>query len=327
MAFDAYGVTSSETKTKNLVDFDELNKYVVETAQLEQPETMIGYISNIIDLGTQKLPDSEYKLDSEDEGLSIEELESKYAQELNEGKISKFDFAYDFDAKGRVIKKFVPQRDRQSIIYSVDFPDIMVDKSPFFGQESDPKPLRLWAGGEWWNKYKRQMEVQNVIPLKKTKDDKLGWTLHPKSNLYKMALASKIITANDAFQPEQIDQLLGKSLQFKVQVYFNKGKDGREYYTEKLSFAAGLARGQQPHEDVTTHLIQFHAENDETALRELRKHVINTMSNATNFGESIVRKQLIDLNRYTPSEEEVTAPNIGVETAKAPSSDDVEEMW
>ena len=41
MAFNTYGAEQSEKRESN-VDYDALNKYVVETVQAEQPETMAG---------------------------------------------------------------------------------------------------------------------------------------------------------------------------------------------------------------------------------------------------------------------------------------------
>jgi hypothetical protein len=122
--------------------------------------------------------------------------------------------------------------------------------------------------------------------------------MNPKSSLYKMAVAAKIINQGEAFLPQDADKLLGKTLQFKAQVFFNKGNDGKQYYTEKLAFAAGLARGQVEKEVDSTYLIQYNQENDPQALKELRKHVVNTIENATNYvnqetGEpSAIKRQL-----------------------------------
>lgn len=301
------------------IDFEALNQYVVEEANLRDGETLIGYVSNIVDLGTQKLPDGEYKVDKEDEDLTIGELTDKYAAEIAEGKITKFDLAWENDVKAKIIKKFVPQRDRQSVTFSVDFPEIMLDKATFFGQESDPKPLRLWMGGEFWDAENKQMVVNSVIALKKTKDEKLGWTMNPRSTLYKMAVASKVITKDQPFQPEMIDELLGKSLQFNAQIFFKENK-GKEYYNENLKFVGGLARGQKEIEEVETHLIQFNTENDETALKDLRKHIINTMALATNFEGSKVQEQLIALGKYKAD----AKPDAGTDEDEEGESSEVE---
>ena len=311
MPFEVTNVQTTETQpNKPTVNFDELNSYVVNTCQLQQPETLLGVVSVIADLGTQKLPDAEYDLDKEDEGLSIEELTAKHSDMLAEnhpadkqvGKITKFGKSYDGMKKEWVIRKFVKQADRQAVAMAIDFPDIMLDKGQFFGEtEPNPKPLRLWLGGQYWNKFigeKGKMLIQNVIPLKVTniaQPPEKVWSMNPKSIPYKMAVASKIIETGEAFLPQDIDKLLGKTLQFKAQVFFNKGKDGKQYYTEKVSFAAGLARGQTERQVDKTYLIQFNKENDPQALKELRAHVINTIEQATNYEGSVIQKQLAEL--------------------------------
>lgn len=318
---EIYGATTKETAktTTPTVQWDELNKYVVETCQLQQPETLLGVVSVIADLGTQKLPDAEYDLDKEDEGLTIEELTSKHSALLAEnhpadkqvGKITKFGKSYDSVKKEWVIRKFVKQADRQAVAMAIDFPDIMLDKGKFFGEtESNPKPLRLWLGGQYWNKFiveKGKMLIQNVIPLKVTniaQPPAKVWSMNPKSIPHKMAVASKIIETGEAFLPQDIDKLLGKTLQFKAQVFFNKGTDGKQYYTEKVSFAAGLARGQTERSVENTYLVQFNKENNPQALKELRAHVINTIEQATNFEGSVIQKQLAEVRGGSTTQSE-----------------------
>ena len=290
MAFNTYGAEQSEKRESN-VDYDALNKYVVETVQAEQPETMVGVISMIIDLGTQKLPDAEYEVDDEDKGLTVDELNEKHKEAIGSGKITKYDMAYDNGKQ--VIKKFVPQKDRQAIVYAVDFPDVIVDKGQFFGQ-SNPQPLRLFSGGQFWNGEK--MIVQNMIALKVTKDDNIEggsvWTMKPNTTLYKMALGAKIIETGKAFNPSRIDELLGKSLQFEIQVF----KNSKSYYTEKLKYVGGLGRGQQPLSLDKTYMIEFNGDNDVEGLKQLRANVVNTIKNATNYQGSKIQQQLENLN-------------------------------
>ena len=300
----AFKVTVSNTTSTNQdrpqVDFDALNQYVVDTAECQQPETLNGVIVGIVDLGNQRLPDAEYDVDSGDESLTVEELTEKYATEIESGKVSKFDIVKDWSTRPpkEVIKKFVPQKDRQCITYAVDFMDIMLDKSQFFGEKSEPKPLRLYFGGSFYNTHSKKMIVQNLLPLKITniaKDPKTQklWSLSPKSQLHKMAVAAKLINTGDAFLPDNIDELLGKTLQFKVQIGFNE-KGDKKYYFEKMSFIGALQRKDKPFEDVETFLIQMDSENDPEALKNLRKHIISTQEMATNFEGSILQKQLLE---------------------------------
>jgi len=302
MAFKTTSVaTTNTTSAKPTVDFDQLNEYIVEQVGCQQPETLNGVIVGIIDLGNQKLPDAEYDVDSGDEDLTVEELEAKYADEIAAGKISKFDFVKDWSTRPPkdAIKKFVPQKDRQCISYCVDFPDVMLDKGQFFGEKSEPKPLRLYFGGQYYHQGLKKMIVQNLLPLKlsniaKDPRNEKVWSLNPKSQLHKMAVASKIINTGEAFLPDQIDELLGKTLQFKVQIGFNE-KGDKKYYFEKMSFLGAIQRKDKPFEDVDTFLIQMDEENDPEALKQIRKHLLNTMEMATNFEGSKLQKQLLEV--------------------------------
>ena len=325
MAFNTYGAEQSEKRESN-VDYDALNKYVVETVQAEQPETMVGVISMIIDLGTQKLPDAEYEVDDEDKGLTVDELNEKHKEAIESGKITKYGMAYDNGKQ--VVKKFVPQKDRQAIVYAVDFPDVIVDKGEFFGQ-SNPQPLRLFSGGQFWNGEK--MIVQNMIALKVTKDDNIEggnvWTMKPNTTLYKMALGAKIIETGKAFNPSRIDELLGKSLQFEIQVF----KNSKSYYTEKLKYVGGLGRGQQPLSLDKTYMIEFNGDNDVEGLKQLRANVVNTIKNATNYQGSKIQQQLENLsnsgNTSTGDNKQDNSTSAKYDDSDIPFGEDVGDEW
>lgn len=296
---EIYAASTNNSATST-VNFDELNKYVVETCGLQNPETLRGVITMMVDLGTQLLPDSKYLPDAEDLSLTKEQLNTKYADDIASGKITKFDDAYHNESKSFKVHKFVPQKPRQAVVFAVDFPEIMLDKGQFFGEtEPNPKPLRLWFGGQYWDKEQEKMVVQNVIPLKVTKDDNIAggkeWTMGVLSTPYKMALGAKLINPNDAFNPSRVSELLGKTLQFEARVYYNQGKNGKMYYTEKLKYVGALGRGQEPLKVDNTYLIQMNQPNDPQGLKELRKHVINTIENATNFNNSALQKQLAEV--------------------------------
>ena len=323
--------TTTNNSDRPQVDFDALNEFVVEQVGCQQPETLNGVLTGIIDLGNQMLPDAEYDVDSGDESLTVEELTEKYTAEIESGKVSKFDIVKDWSTRPpkEVIKKFVPQKDRQCITYVVDFMDIMLDKSQFFGEKSEPKPLRLYFGGSFYNTHSKKMIVQNLLPLKianiakDPKNDKV-WSLNPKSQLHKMAVAAKLINTGDAFLPDNIDELLGKTLQFKVQIGFNE-KGDKKYYFEKMSFIGALQRKDKPFEDVPVFLIQMDDENDPEALKQIRKHLLNTMEMATNFEGSTLQKQLLEVRPQSFGGGKVSPSVVKKETSKAVVEDSTDE--
>lgn len=280
MAFNTYGVTQTEGKKAD-IDFDALNKYVVETAGLEQRTTLAGVVAAIVDLGTQELPDAEnvFKGTEEEERAEIAKYPSTY-----------FKDGLDPDTRKPCRLKCYPQRPHQCVAVAVDFPDIILDKGQFF-KDSKPLPLRLWLGGQFYIQG-AGMVLQRPTPLKENK--KLGdWSLDQKNLFHKMAVAAKIVAPNEVFKANRIDELLGKSFQFEAQVYFKPGKDGKKYYTEYVKFVSALARGMpEPKSPVGPILVQFDEENTETAIKELRNHVVNTIKRATNYNNSAIKRQI-----------------------------------
>jgi len=302
MAFDSYGsAESGKGEKKSDVDFDALNKYVVETAGLQQQETLVGVVSGIVDLGIQEQPDAESKFtgDEEDEAADIAKFPNTY---FKDGK----------DDKGKPCRlKCYPQKAVQSVAISVDFPDIILDKGQFFG-ESKPLPLRVWMGGQFYIPTKG-MVIARTTPLRVNK--KMGaWSMDALSLPYKMAVAAKIVKPGEVFLPQQIDSLLGKTMQFVVQVYMKESK-GKEYYTEFIKYAAPLARGQKEIDttDMPPFLVQFNSKNDEKALQELRFHVINTLKQATNFEGSMIQKQLLEMGKIKVEDSKQDAQEWGSE--------------
>ena len=134
------------------------------------------------------------------------------------------------------------------------------------------------------------------MPLKwsNINSDKSGkpiFSLALTSQLHKMAVASKIVKTGEAFEPHRVDELLGKTLQFKVQV----GRNDKGYYFEKLGFVGAIQKKDVPFENVSTFMVQFGEENDVEVLKQLRRHVYNTMSNALNCEGDVLQKQAMEV--------------------------------
>jgi hypothetical protein len=283
MAFGVYSVNAVESTNKVQVDWEALNKYVVETANIQGEEVITGVISGLIDVGVQKQEDAKMESDvaEEDEADFITENPNTY-----------FETLYDYEKKEDVRYKRWPVKDQQAVVLMVDFPEIMLDKSPFFGGESDPKPLRLVLGGEFIPYKGADKVAAKPIPLTIRKNDKTNnqWSMPFNSTPYKMASAAKIVEKGAPFLPQDIDKLLGQALQFKVVVGFND----KGYYTEKCAFAAGLGRNQTApaYDQSIIHIVQFKHENTEDDLKQLRASVRNTMKKATNYVGSKVQVEL-----------------------------------
>ena len=307
---------SSENKVK--VDWEGLNKYIVETCNLQNEEVLTGIISGVYDLGVQEQEDAkqEFKGTEEDERAEIAKSGDVY-----------FETLMDYESKTMKRYKRWPQKPVQSVAFSIDFLDVMLDKAPFFGQESNPKPLRLLLGGEFVLSGGTKIVAKpQPIVIRKTGN---RWSFMPNSTIYKLAVGTKVINSGDAFTGDMIDQLLGKAAQFKVRVFFNK--DG--FYNEKCAFAAGLARGNKAPEfdQSLLHIVQFDADNKEEDLKQLRISVRNTMARAKDYEGSKLKAQLDNIfksNTPTTASEPSSTPantNVPAEKKEAPKAAPVVE--
>ena len=296
--FEVYGASQNAGKSeKSSVNYDELNSYVVEAAGLQERETLVGYISMIVDLGTQNQPDAEVTFVGD---------ESAEKEEFAKNPNTYFKDGFDPVTRKPVRLKCWQQKPVQCVAVAIDFSDILIDKGKFFGN-SDPKPLRLWLGGQFYNQSLGKMVVARPTPLKVNK--KLGdWSFDQKHLFYKMAVADKMIKPGEVFAPKDIDKLLGKAFQFTAQVFFKPGKDGKSYYTEYINFVGALGRGQASPEVKTTPLIiQMNKQSSEQAVKEVRAHVLNTCRLASNWEGSALQKQ-VDSIRTPPEDKPESKP-------------------
>lgn len=293
--FDVYAAGQSESTNKVQVDWKALNEYVVETANIQGEEVIVGVISGLIDVGIQKQEDAkmESKLTPEEEAEEIAKNPNTY-----------FETLFDYENKKDVRYKRWPVKDQQSVVLMVDFPEILIDKAPFFGGESNPQPLRMVLGGEFIPYKGADKVAAKPLALTIRKNDKTNnqWSMPFNSTPYKMASAAKLVNKGEPFVPSDIDKLLGQAFQFKVTLGFND----KGYYNEKCAFAAGLGRGQTPpaYDDSIIHIVQFKHENEEADLKQLRASIRNTMKKATNYEGSLVQQALDKLFPYNASSKE-----------------------
>lgn len=289
MAFDIENAAGEQSESR--IDWDALNKYTVEAANLQEPETLIGVVTAIVDLGVQEQEDAEVVFvgTAEDEAKAIAENPGSY-----------FKDGIDQQTKKRARLKCWPVKPMPCVAVAVDFPDILLNKGTFFGDKNaEPKPLRLWLGNTFYTKEHGSVIAQPTVlkptSLEKDRSKPPVWSLAQNHLFYKMAVASKIVKPGEAFDRTRIDEVLGHAYQFQVQVFLKEGKDGKEYLQEKIKFVGGLGRGQSaPESPVEPFLIQFNKDNDEAAVKQLRSHVINTIKKANNYNGSAIQKQLGD---------------------------------
>ena len=286
--FEVYGGDGATPVSNGGGNWKEMQEYVVKTCGLQGGDTLVGYISQIIDLGVQTPEDSEYVFDGDAE----KEAAEKEANPL-------LYFKDGVDDKGKPVRlKCAPQKPTQHITFSVDFPEILLDKGQFFGDESgEMKPLRLYLGGEFYKGAEIGTVIQNPLSMKNTTGALGGWSFDPKSTIYKMAYGAKLISDGELFDSKRIGELLGKSLQFNVQIFFKEGKQGKSYFTQRIKYAAGLGRNLQPIDHGgNVNVLMFNRENNEQAIKELPKVVLNTVKQAKNYVGSKIAQQITSLH-------------------------------
>ena len=290
MSFNVVTNTQQESSDRPQVDWKALNEYVVETAQLQQPETLVGVISSVVDLGIQPQKPAEYVFEG-DESAEREEI----ANNPNVSFETRERFYDDGKWLNDVRVKVVPRKDTQCIAMTVDFPEIQINKGQYFGDDSGKTlPLRMLLGGEFKPSKESPVIVAKPFPLTVRKNDKTNneWSMTFNSTLYQMAVAAKITEKGKPFLPQDVDKLLGKAFQFEAQIGFND----KGYYFEKVSFKAALGRGMVVPEfdESILHMIQFTAQNEESAVKQLRASIKNTIKRATNYESSVIAQQLGD---------------------------------
>lgn len=256
------------------VDWKALEDYTIQVAQLEEPETMVGIVSGIIDVGEQEQEDAMIELKA---GENEEEIAAK------------FKGTYFKTVEGKRYKCF-KRPPAWHLVLTVDFPQIMLDKGKFCGKKEgeELRPLRLILNGEFVLKGGVKIASR---PIQATNNKELGsWSLSPKNTLYKMAKDSKLIKTGDVFPNDRVTELLGKAFQFSVQVHRNK--DG--FYNEYCKYVGATAKGQQAPEieESCLYVVSFDGDNTDEALKQLRVSIRNTMMRATDYEEAPIREQL-----------------------------------
>jgi hypothetical protein len=231
----------------------------------------------MIDMGMQPMDDAAMVF------TGTPEME---AEELAKNPLTYFENMID-NGDGKKEKRYKrwPVKNTQTVGLTVDFPDIMIDKGQFFGDESgELKPLRMIMGGQFMQKY------STTYPLNVRKNDKTNnvWSMPHNSMLYKMGADSGEVVRGNPFLPEQIDTLLKKAFQFNVMI----GMKG-EFLKESIKYMGPLGRGMLTPvlDDKYVYMVQFDGDNTDEALKQLTNAAVNTMKQSPDWADSKVAAQ------------------------------------
>jgi len=313
---DAVQQTTGDSNTT--VDWDAMNDYVIECAKTEKkPRSLKGVISGIMDLGIQVLEPFEelYKgTDDQDKRLA-----SGAAHIKEEG--------------GKQI--FVaPQKPTKQVAITVDFPAIKLNKSQFFenGDDRGDEPLRLLLNGEYWDSKISKRVVGRGYSIKERKHDDGTWAFAKNNQIHKLADAVGLLDEEGYFTKDRLGELIGECAQFTVRVYLkpNKKDPNKVYYTEEVKLNGMIAEDENTGEVVLPvfdegilYNTNFNQVNKPSYLKQLRASVKNTMALATNYDESIIKKELGDKGSKPAKTKEADVKEpIKTPTKQAEKADD-----
>ena len=318
--FDAQ-VPQSNPETAN-VNFDEMNKYIVDTVGCaDKPEAMIGIVSGVIDLGLQAQDDAKMvwtgnaaseqaELDKEREKTGKEPLQ--YFETLPN------------DQKVPTRYKRWPVKAQRSVAVNVDFPSTLINRGKFFDENGvgEELPFRGLLNNEFGLKGVGKV-VGKAYSLREQRNDDGSWSLKNNTILFKLAQATNALDAQGNFKPAYLGNLIGEAAMFNVHVFLNE-HGGKQYLNEKLAFngpVPKMMQGMIPTLDERfMHVVNFKGEQDLEVLKTLRQSVINTMKMAEDFEGSDVQRALIEIGKVKAGETSGQPTNSAPQQSKPQQS-------
>lgn len=270
------------------VDWAKYNTYIAGVVQEATgcdegtPSSCIGIISGIVDLGKHQDPERVEAMDDGDAGT----------KEWKQRMVEKGKAIVDED--GMFHYQANPC---QEVTFYVDFPAITVDKGQFFG-DSNPAPYRVLLGG-----------VFKGVPAQTTKiqgypnSDKV-WVFGDKNRATKLAKAAKITGIKDGFAQDRLLELIGKPIQFSLEVFVNEAGFLQEKVTNPSPLMAGIPIPE--YDENLLFYVGFNEDNEDDYVKVLTKPVKEYIKTALDFEGSKLQKQLDALENSQAKSEDKT---------------------
>lgn len=304
------------------VNYDEMNKYIVETVGCAtKPEALIGIVSGVIDLGLQKQDDA--KMEWKGTPAEKAEIEAKAARGETQ---EYFEVVPHGQNNVPTLCKRWPVKAQRSVALTFDVPTIMINRGKFFDENGvgEDLPFRGLLNNEFGVKGIGK-QVGKPFSLREQRNDNGTWSLKNNTILHKIAQAVDALDKDGNFKPAYLGDLIGKAAMFNVQVSTTKVGD-KEYLNEKMSFGGPVPKmmidmGAVPKlSDDFLYMINFTGENDPIALRNLRQSVIVSMMQAEDFIGSDVERQLIEIGKIKEGDAAALQAKLGLEPSTAPAN-------
>lgn len=282
------------------VDWAAFNQHVydaiMEATDNGENTNQVCFISGIVDTGTQPSlePYTVYKWeDSEQQNKLLNADFGCYVEDDN---------------------FYIPNKPVDSVAFFVDFPEVQIDYSKFFGDGSEgTKPYRTLLAGEWDG-------VAQYTALSPDKDGYGG-----KSRVSKLAKATGVTKGNPPADFD-IGELLGQP--FTMDIEAKKGGDQGQFLNVKVSNPSSKHKAiPVPEHDVVPFGVMMNGDNDEDAVKQIyrKSALLKRLELAEEWLESDLKKQIEALqtsqqgdNSKSPTKEE-KAPKKATQKPKKAS--------
>ena len=256
------------------IDWEGLNKHVAESVQgacgCEEGTAagVIGIISGIVDVGKHQDPE---RVEPMDEG---DAATKEWKQRMVDNKKATVDEDGNFHFQAAPC---------QEVCFYVDFPNITVDKGQFFG-DSNPAPYRVLLGGVFDRKPAQLTKVQGY------KNSNNEWVFGDKNRATKLAKAAKVSGIKDGFAQSRLLELIGKPVQFSLEVYINSAGYLQEKVLQPSPLMAGIPVPE--YDENLLFYVGMNEDNEDAYLKVLTKPVKGYIEGALDYEGSKLQEQL-----------------------------------
>jgi hypothetical protein len=298
------------------VDWAAKDEYVASVLGIGT-HTLIGQICLLTDLGIQPREEQELVWNDKvkgEQGWRLESYEDGNPKCEGARLTTKM-------IKGKETEILVyPQESVAQMAISVDFPEKMLNLDQFFNPQNETpvlRPFRDIIGRTGWGNRKTDAEgntkpvVAKPFNLSHTnvnrakKDAKPHYAFGKTGMLYDLAKYCKVLDADDNFHIADISKLLGKACMFTVVVewneYTNKAGNKVKRLETKITPSAVMSPRDEAFynaellpliEEDSAGMLLFKGGNRERDLKVANSILKNTMSFATNWNDSVLKKEL-----------------------------------
>lgn len=298
-----------------------------EVEEISEPQigvVTVGYDLGIHERGNQQIPvdskeykDQEWRLEKNTDG-SQKDLDARVENTYYDHKMQKC-LVY-------------PRKPAPLFTIAVDFPEIIVDRSEFFGENSKPAPYRVIFGQEGFVVKDEDGSIPDIIPspfnlnpvnVNRGKEGASPlYAIAKNSKLHKLAKYCDVLDEDGVFKPNYIGKLIGKVCSFQLTAKWKRGvskSTGREYKILSVDAQPASSLGKRDREAYESSLsdvipaesfgyLGFNAAqcltgkdgDAQTLIKQTRKSIINTMLRANNFASNYKIKEFKDPEKQAP---------------------------